>query len=143
MMYPSPIEPEIAFAARAATPKRVSCGLRQGTWRLNSAKRTQKCAMTIDEKTFSFAPGDGETIRAYRWQANPVRAVLQIAHGMGEHSRRYLEPLTPLIESGIAVYANDHRGHGATAASKADLGDFGPRGFAALADDMATLTRLI
>jgi alpha-beta hydrolase superfamily lysophospholipase len=99
--------------------------------------------MTIDETTFSFAAGDGETIRAWRWQANPVRAVLQIAHGMGEHSRRYFEPLTPLIASGIAVYANDHRGHGATAASKAELGDFGPLGFAALADDMATLTRLI
>jgi alpha-beta hydrolase superfamily lysophospholipase len=69
--------------------------------------------------------------------------VLQVAHGMGEHSRRYLEPLAPLIESGIAVYANDHRGHGATAPTKESLGDFGPGGFAALVDDMALLTRLI
>ena len=97
----------------------------------------------IDEKHFAFTAGDGERIAAVRWRVEPVRAVLQVAHGMGEHSRRYLEPLVPLIESGIAVYANDHRGHGATARLKEALGDFGPRGFAALVDDMATFTRLI
>ena len=97
----------------------------------------------IDEKTFAFDASDGRKIAAYRWRTEPVRAVLQIAHGMGEHSRRYFEPLAPLIDSGIAVYANDHRGHGASEPSAASLGDFGPRGFAALVDDMASLTQII
>ncbi len=99
--------------------------------------------MTIDEKVFAFDGFDGQKIRTYRWSGGPTRAVLQLAHGMGEHARRYREPLTPLIESGIAVYANDHRGHGATATSKASLGDFGSGGFMSLVDDMAQLTRLV
>jgi alpha-beta hydrolase superfamily lysophospholipase len=74
--------------------------------------------------------------------SGPVRGVLQIAHGMGEHSLRYRKPLQPLIDAGIAIYSNDHRGHGRTAANKESLGDFGPKGFVALVDDMASLSRI-
>jgi alpha-beta hydrolase superfamily lysophospholipase len=97
--------------------------------------------MTIHQHEFTFAGEDSARIAAYRWRGDaPVRGVLQVAHGMGEHALRYLEPLTPIIESGIAVYANDHRGHGRTARGKDELGDFGPAGFSALAADMAMLT---
>jgi alpha-beta hydrolase superfamily lysophospholipase len=97
--------------------------------------------MTIHDHEFSFNGADGETISAYRWSSDaPVRGVLQVAHGMGEHALRYREPLAPIIESGIVVYANDHRGHGRTAKSKEALGDFGAGGFAALANDMAVLS---
>lgn len=100
--------------------------------------------MTVETREFTFDGADGRKVFCYRWSSNkPTRGVLQIAHGMGEHALRYLEPLTPIIESGIVVYANDHRGHGRTAASKDELGDFGSRGFPALADDMAILSRLI
>jgi alpha-beta hydrolase superfamily lysophospholipase len=58
---------------------------------------------------------------------------------MGEHALRYAEPLAPLQAAGIAIYANDHRGHGRTATT---LGDFGPGGFAGVVDDMAVLSRL-
>lgn len=89
---------------------------------------------------FQFDGADGTPITAYRWPAiGPVRGVLQIAHGMGEHALRYLEPLKPLREAGIAIYANDHRGHGKTAKT---LGDFGPGGFAAVVDDMAILSTI-
>jgi alpha-beta hydrolase superfamily lysophospholipase len=67
--------------------------------------------------------------------------VLQISHGMGEHALRYREPLQPLLDAGIAIYANDHRGHGRT--SPDTLGDLGTGGFAALVDDMAVLSRHI
>ncbi|HEY1630959.1 MAG TPA: alpha/beta hydrolase [Rhizomicrobium sp.] len=95
--------------------------------------------MPIHDREFSFAGADGTAIHAYRWSSDaPVRGVLQVAHGMGEHALRYREPFTPLIASGIVVYANDHRGHGRTAPD--NHGDFGPGGFGALSEDMAVLT---
>jgi alpha-beta hydrolase superfamily lysophospholipase len=97
--------------------------------------------MALNEQ-FHFAGADGARIAAYRWlPAAPVRAVLQVAHGMGEHALRYRAPLKPLSDSGIAVYTNDHRGHGRTA-TRATLGDLGPGGFAAVVDDMARLTQI-
>jgi alpha-beta hydrolase superfamily lysophospholipase len=99
--------------------------------------------MTKDPHLFHFNGTDGTRISAYRWPAKgPVRGVLQISHGMGEHALRYLEPMQPLLANGIAVYANDHRGHGLTA-TKETLGEFGAGGFAAVVDDMAVLSRLI
>ncbi|HJW42452.1 MAG TPA: alpha/beta hydrolase [Rhizomicrobium sp.] len=96
--------------------------------------------MADDE--FWFEGKDGVRLFAWRWlPTGPVRGVLQISHGMGEHALRYREPLAPLIKSGIAVYANDHRGHGRT--SPDSLGDFGPAGFAGLVGDMAVLSRRI
>jgi alpha-beta hydrolase superfamily lysophospholipase len=95
------------------------------------------------EDTFTFDGADGAKIFTYRWlPSGPVRGVLQIAHGMGEHSLRYRKPLQPLLDAGIAIYSNDHRGHGRTAPSKDDLGDFGPAGFNALVDDMVRLSRI-
>jgi alpha-beta hydrolase superfamily lysophospholipase len=101
--------------------------------------------MAIQTREFTFDGADGGRIFCYRWAAAgvPARGVLQIAHGMGEHALRYLEPLTPIIESGIIVYANDHRGHGRTATTKEALGDFGSGGFSALVAEMAILSRLI
>ncbi|HUO90005.1 MAG TPA: alpha/beta hydrolase [Rhizomicrobium sp.] len=96
----------------------------------------------MHEDTFAFAGADGTKIFTYRWRPDgPVRGVLQVSHGMGEHALRYREPLRRLVDSGIAIYANDHRGHGRT--SPDSLGDFGPGGFAALVDDMAVLSRRI
>ncbi len=96
------------------------------------------------EDTFTFDGSDGAKIFAYRWlPSGPVRGVLQIAHGMGEHSLRYRKPLQPLLDAGIAIYSNDHRGHGRTAPSRAALGEFGPGGFTALVDDMARLSRIV
>ena len=40
------------------------------------------------------------------------KAVVQIIHGFGEHSGRYMNVVNELVPRGYAVYANDHRGHG-------------------------------
>lgn len=94
----------------------------------------------MSDEQFYFEGADGTRIAAYRWAANgPVKAVLQISHGMGEHALRYLAPLQSLRDAGVAIYANDHRGHGRTAQT---LGDFGPGGFAAVVDDMARLSEI-
>ncbi|MFI3324888.1 MAG: alpha/beta fold hydrolase [Clostridia bacterium] len=45
---------------------------------------------------------------------NP-KAIIQIAHGMTEHSGRYKEFMAFLAENGYIVCANDHLGHGKTA----------------------------
>ncbi|NGY06776.1 alpha/beta hydrolase [Solimonas terrae] len=66
--------------------------------------------------------GAGE-IEIY-WQAwqppagFPVRAVVVLAHGMGEHSGRYVEVASRLVDIGCAVYAIDHRGHGRSCGSR-------------------------
>lgn len=90
---------------------------------------------------FSFTATDGSTIRARHWAATGgTRVVLIVAHGMGEHSGRYAAPLAPLAARGVAIWAPDHRGHGATA-PEGTHGDLGPGGFAGLVDDLAVLTR--
>ena len=94
-----------------------------------------------DPDLFSFTAGDGTNIMARHWPAaGETRIVLIVAHGMGEHSGRYREPLAPLAARGVAIYAPDHRGHGATA-PQGTHGDLGPGGFAGLVDDLAVLTR--
>jgi alpha-beta hydrolase superfamily lysophospholipase len=85
---------------------------------------------------------DGKPISVYRWQSSgPVRGVVLIAHGMGEHPLRYRPVAEALVEKGLVVYAHDHRGHGQSAADAKELGDFGPRGFPGLIDDMVQVTK--
>ncbi|HXQ14111.1 MAG TPA: alpha/beta hydrolase, partial [Caulobacteraceae bacterium] len=82
-------------------------------------------------------------LAGYRWSSSAKpKAVVQLAHGAGEHAMRYFERLSPLIEGGYVVYAADHRGHGMTS-GMTSLGDFGPGGAPAAVDDMAVLARLI
>jgi len=65
-----------------------------------------------------------------------VKAVVQIHHGMGEHSARYARFAQALAGAGYAVYAQDLRGHGATTAPDAPLGVLAAQdGFDALAAD--------
>src|SRR5262249_53409443 len=80
---------------------------------------------------------DGLSIASSRWTTGgtPI-GVVQIAHGMGEHIGRYKALAQSLAAAGFAVYGNDHRGHGRTAASPGALGDFGDGGFELLVEDM-------
>jgi alpha-beta hydrolase superfamily lysophospholipase len=55
--------------------------------------------------------------------ANP-RAVIQIAHGMAEHSARYDDFARFLTRSGFIVCMNDHAGHGPHADGQGTLGYF-------------------
>jgi alpha-beta hydrolase superfamily lysophospholipase len=99
--------------------------------------------MTATEQRFRYEGAYGTGLAGFRWSgAGKPKAVVQLAHGAGEHSMRYLGPLTPIIEAGYVVYAADHRGHGMTS-GMSHLGDFGPGGAPAAVDDMAVLARLI
>jgi alpha-beta hydrolase superfamily lysophospholipase len=92
---------------------------------------------------FSFNSEDGLEIAYYRWRAPEKAAgIVQIAHGMGEHSLRYAHVAEFLNQAGFHVYANDHRGHGRSVKGRESLGDFGAAGWNGLVGDMVTLTRL-
>jgi alpha-beta hydrolase superfamily lysophospholipase len=77
----------------------------------------------MQARNSTMVASDGTAIAVYAWL--PVRApkaVIQIAHGLAEHAGRYARLAADLNAVGYAVYANDHRGHGLTAAAQADLG---------------------
>ena len=68
---------------------------------------------------------DGNKICCYLWDnvKNPI-GVVQIFHGMAEHATRYDEFAKFLNKNGYIVFADDHRGHGKTAGSVENIGQY-------------------
>ena len=92
---------------------------------------------------FRFLSSDGVRIASAHWgNRGPLRGIVQIAHGIGEHIGRYGETIEALTSAGLTVYGNDHRGHGRSALSTTDLGDFGAGGFDLLVEDMVRLSHI-
>ncbi|MGN0572110.1 MAG: lysophospholipase [Candidatus Fimenecus sp.] len=73
-------------------------------------------------------------------QNETVKAVVQISHGMAEHSARYLPFAEYLCAHGFAVVLHDHIGHGQSVASREMLGYFGEHGEQTFVEDMKTVT---
>jgi len=101
----------------------------------------------MNEAELARTGSDGMSIRGYRWSGDGApKAIINLAHGMGEHAARYRRFAQALVDDGYVVYANDHRGHGRTAAGAergADgHGDLGPAGWRGLVDDLGTLNQL-
>lgn len=72
------------------------------------------------ETTRRIEAEKGLSLFARRWTVDAgsfpqPRAVVQISHGMGEHSLRYAYTAARLCAAGFEVWASDHRGHGETA----------------------------
>lgn len=82
------------------------------------------------------SPSDGTAIATYAWgeELEDPRGVVQIAHGLAEHGRRYDRLARALVAAGYRVHAVDHRGHGNSVASADELGHFD---FTALVADVA------
>jgi alpha-beta hydrolase superfamily lysophospholipase len=85
----------------------------------------------VTAQTFTFTDGTGTEIFVYEWlpEHQPVKAVVQISHGMAETAARYERFATALNQAGYAVVANDHRGHGQSAKQEEDLGYLGEDGY--------------
>ncbi len=68
----------------------------------------------------------GQKLHCVGWQPEdgPVKAVLQIVHGMVEYVERYEEFAKFLAGRGYGVIGHDHLGHGKTAATAEELGYF-------------------
>lgn len=79
----------------------------------------------MQEGTKSLQDSNGNPFFVYEWLPDPVtplRAIIQIIHGMMEHAGRYHDFAQFLTGHGFAVVAEDHFGHGRTAGDARDLG---------------------
>ena len=99
--------------------------------------------MAIREIEFPSYNGR-DTIKG--WCYSPItepKAIVQIVHGLGEHSRRYLHMIGKMLEAGFVVCADDHVGHGKTAHDGNTWGDLGQSGYMTTAEDEHTLRKKV
>ncbi|NKC01717.1 MAG: alpha/beta fold hydrolase [Pseudomonadales bacterium] len=96
-------------------------------------------------KSFALAASDGVDVACYHRPTAAPRAVVHIAHGMGEHAQRYDWVGEQFALAGLATYANDHRGHGQTGSAGTDQaqGYFGPDGWNRVVADAYELNQHI
>ncbi|WP_159887488.1 alpha/beta hydrolase [Paenibacillus puerhi] len=93
--------------------------------------------------SFTYDDPEGIRIHVYRWLPEdglPVKAVLQISHGLAETGARYARLAGKLAKAGYAVYANDHRGHGKTAKFPERVTVIGKNGFDKMTEAVHMLT---
>jgi alpha-beta hydrolase superfamily lysophospholipase len=105
--------------------------------------------MTNQPVTKTFLDHLGVEITYYVWAIENPKAIVQIAHGLGDHARRYDHLAEQLNNAGYSVYADDHRGHGQTGAKQIAtgqtkiMGNLGKGGIKAAFEQVHDLTKLI
>ena len=95
----------------------------------------------MQSTTATVTATDGTPLFTHRWlpDGDPT-AVVQVSHGMAEHSARYARLAEALTGDGYVVYAHDHRGHGRTAGD-GDHGYLADRdGWDTVVGDLRTVT---
>jgi alpha-beta hydrolase superfamily lysophospholipase len=102
---------------------------------------------TVPKTDRTFVDAKGVTIHYYTWAAPKPKAVVQIAHGLGEYAGRYEGLAQALVKSGYSVYADDHRGHGRTGVEQhlgemKHMGRLGPGGLRATVEEVRQLTTI-
>ncbi len=83
-------------------------------------------------------PSYNQRDEVYGWiyvPAAEVKGIVQLVHGFGEHSRRYLHMICKFMDAGYVVAANDHVGHGKTALENDTWGDWGTKGCQTMMED--------
>lgn len=94
-------------------------------------------------KEYSYPSKSGLCeIKAWQWFPDDgnVKAVLQIHHGMAEHSGRYKSAIHAFVNMGYAVFMNDMINHGKSNSKKELLGYFGDHnGYKDIIADAKTL----
>jgi len=94
----------------------------------------------IDFKSYN----ERDTVKSWVYvPTQKPRAVVQIVHGLGEHSRRYMHMIMKLNDAGFVVCADDHVGHGKTASDANTWGDLGDKGYMTTVEDEHTLRKLV
>lgn len=71
------------------------------------------------------------------------KGIVQLVHGFGEHSRRYLHMICAFMEAGYIVAADDHVGHGKTAVVNNTWGNWGHEGCQTMVEDEHTLKGVV
>lgn len=92
----------------------------------------------MKQSTFS-SDFDGLDVTYYAWPIEIPAATVVIAHGLGEHAKRYDRFANALNKARYGVYALDHRGHGQSMVEDKGPGDLGSGGWNALCADVVTL----
>lgn len=102
--------------------------------------------MSCIKKEFTFPSVSGLAdihCASYLPENGEIKAVLQVAHGMAEHLERYEKFARVLCENGIALYINDHLGHGGSVKNDNELGYFGEKdGWKNFVEDCHELTKI-
>jgi alpha-beta hydrolase superfamily lysophospholipase len=103
---------------------------------------------TAERQDRTFTDAYGVTIHFSVWKTGNPKAIVQLAHGLGDHLGRYEELAQRLVNAGYTVYADDHRGHGRTGMQQwnsdiTKLGQLGPGGMQATVEAVEQLTDLI
>jgi len=83
--------------------------------------------LTFTENTLYINGVDNKPVFVHHWhneQKTTPKAVVQIVHGMAEHSARYKRFAKQLVAQGFSVVANDHRGHGRTVTEQDEFGHY-------------------
>ncbi len=100
----------------------------------------------MQASTFTYEDHAGVEIFVRKWDVDPGKerkGIVQIAHGLAEHSARYEHVAKTLTDDGFAVYADDHRGHGKTAGDLDKSGILGPGGWDGTVKAIRNLTEYI
>lgn len=79
--------------------------------------------MQHTESEFAGVHGTRIVYDVWRPDGAPT-GVLLLAHGLGEHARRYDHVVERLVGLGLVVYAPDHRGHGRSGGKRIELRDW-------------------
>lgn len=105
--------------------------------------------MTVLPLIRTFNDAFGVQITFYEWPVADAKGIVQLAHGLGEHARRYDHVAAAFNRAGFSVYADDHRGHGLTGAGQLARGEIkkqgnlGKGGMTATIKQVHQLTELI
>lgn len=96
----------------------------------------------------TFTDAHGVRIHYQSWRVPDAHAVIQLAHGVGEHIGRYTELIEGLNAAGYSVWADDHRGHGQTGFEQhggdlTRMGRLGPGGLRATIAAVEQFTEVI
>ena len=96
-----------------------------------------------------YTDAEGIDITFYEWPVAQPKGCVQLVHGLGEHARRYDHLSAALNRAGYSVYADDHRGHGATGlrmtaeGTTKKQGNLGKGGMAAVYAGVRQLSHII
>ncbi len=97
----------------------------------------------LHELTFP-SYNDRDEVQAWIYvPADKPKGIVQLIHGYGEHSRRYLHLISQLVDAGYIVAADDHVGHGKTAVVNDTWGDWGDKNYTIMREDEHKLTELV
>ncbi|TCL43018.1 alpha/beta fold hydrolase [Harryflintia acetispora] len=102
--------------------------------------------MRINIRSISFHSANGEdniSAVAYFPEGEEIRGIVLVSHGMLEHIGRYHEFMLYLAQQGLAVFGQDHLGHGKSAGSPERLGYFAhENGYQCLIRDLRHLCHI-